>query len=78
MSRTLRKIAIEALGLPEDDRLALATELIDSVEGPEDPDWSRAWAAELRRRSDAADRRAVRGEPWSKVRARLLRSVAAR
>jgi hypothetical protein len=29
-----------ALQLPADDRLALATEILDSVEGPEDPKWA--------------------------------------
>ena len=38
------------LQLPADDRLALATELLESVEGPEDPEWAQAWAAELDRR----------------------------
>jgi len=28
-----------ALQLPADDRLALATEILDSVEGPGDPKW---------------------------------------
>jgi hypothetical protein len=31
-----------ALILPPSDRLALATELLDSVEGPVDPEWAAA------------------------------------
>jgi putative addiction module component (TIGR02574 family) len=58
------------------DRLRLAAELIDSVEGPEDPDWTAAWSAEVERRSADADARAARGEPrgtpWEDVRARVL------
>jgi hypothetical protein len=50
--------------------------LIDSVEGPEDPDWTAAWSAEVERRSADADARAARGEPrgtpWEDVRARVL------
>ena len=63
MGRTLRKIADDALALPEQDRLALAAELIDSVEGPEDAEWSEAWSAELDRRVAEAERTGDRGRP---------------
>jgi putative addiction module component (TIGR02574 family) len=66
----------DALALDPVDRLRLASELIDSVEGPSDAEWTDAWAAELRRRSTGADDREARGLPrgseWSDVRARLL------
>lgn len=78
MSRTLRKIADDALALPEQDRLALATELIDSVEGPEDPEWAAAWSTELDRRVAAADQTGDRGRPWDQVRAELLERLARR
>ncbi|HWZ93117.1 MAG TPA: addiction module protein [Polyangiaceae bacterium] len=41
-----------ALELPVDDRLALVTELLESVEGPEDPERAGAWAAELDRKPE--------------------------
>lgn len=76
MSSTFHSVAIEALNLDEADRLRLAAELIDSVEGPEDPEWSAAWSAELDRRSAEADARTARGEPrglpWEEVRQRAL------
>ena len=50
-----------ALQLPDDDRLALATELLDSVEGPQDPEWAEAWAAELDRRVLELDEGRVQG-----------------
>jgi putative addiction module component (TIGR02574 family) len=69
-------VANDALGLDPVDRLRLASELIDSVEGPPDPEWAAAWTSELERRSAAADDREARGVPrgseWSEVRARLL------
>ena len=46
MSQTARELAARALDLPEEERLALATEWIDSVEGPADPEWERAWLDE--------------------------------
>ena len=78
MSRTLRKVAKDALALPEEDRLALATELIDSVEGPEDAEWAAAWSAELDRRVAEADRTGDRGRPWDQVRTELLERLARR
>jgi len=73
MSQTARDLATRALDLPEEERLALATELIDSVEGPADPEWERAWLEELaRRRAHGAEN----AKPWSEVRARILRKLS--
>jgi putative addiction module component (TIGR02574 family) len=68
MSQAARDLANQALDLPEEDRLALAAELIDRVEGPADPEWEAAWLAELERRR-ASKQDAV---PWGDVRARTL------
>jgi putative addiction module component (TIGR02574 family) len=46
----------EALRLSAAERLSLASELINSVEGDDDPTWEQAWLAELDRRMDEADR----------------------
>jgi hypothetical protein len=76
MARPLQTLTSEALALDAADRLRLATELIDSVEGPADPTWAGRWATELRRRSAAADDRelhgAARGADWTEVKERLL------
>jgi putative addiction module component (TIGR02574 family) len=60
-----------ALQLPADDRLALASELLESVEGPEDPAWADAWAAELDRRVRELDQGRVQGVPWTEVKAKM-------
>jgi putative addiction module component (TIGR02574 family) len=60
-----------ALQLPPDDRLALASELLESVEGPEDPAWADAWAAELDRRVRELDEGRVQGVPWTEVKAKM-------
>lgn len=74
--RRFSSVANDALSLDPADRLRLASELIDSVEGPPEPEWAVAWTGELQRRSAAADDREARGLPrgseWSNVRARLL------
>lgn len=82
MSLPFHVVTTEAMQLEPADRLRLAAELIDSVEGVEDPGWADAWSAELERRSAAADAREARGEArgveWSEVRSRLLRELASR
>jgi putative addiction module component (TIGR02574 family) len=64
-----------ALELPPGDRLTLATELLKSVEGAEDQDWTDAWVRELDRRTAAVDRGDEPLESWetveTNIRARL-------
>jgi hypothetical protein len=72
MSQAARDLVARALDLPEEDRLALASELIDSVEGAADPEWERAWLEELARRKARGTEDA---KPWSEVRARILRRL---
>ena len=72
MTDAAKKLLEAASALPEDERLALASELIASVDGPPDANWESAWLAELDRRVEAA---CDKGEPapeWSEVRARVL------
>ena len=59
----------QALQLPADERLALAAELLDSVEGREDPAWAAAWAAELDRRVNALDSGTAKTIRWGQVKA---------
>ncbi|MCB9673419.1 MAG: addiction module protein [Alphaproteobacteria bacterium] len=61
MGQTLRRITNDALALPEDERLALAAEFLDSVEGPDHQEWSEVWSTELDRRVPEADRTGDRG-----------------
>lgn len=74
MSSTFHAVAIEALNLDEADRLRLAAELIDSVEGPADPAWDDAWLSEIQARRQRGTADAV---PWSEARARVLRRLSA-
>lgn len=68
MARSVRTIASEALELPEEERLALAAELIESVEGS-DPEWETEWLREL----DAREAQGVaQARPWTEVRSRIL------
>jgi hypothetical protein len=82
MAASLHTLTAEALALDPADRLRLASELIDSVEGPTDPEWRAQWTAEVQGRTAAADARAARGEPrgrvWSEVKKRLLDELEGR
>ena len=71
MGRAPRKLALD-----ERDRLALAADLIECVEGPADGAWAGAWSAELDRRVAEADLSRDRGRPWDEVRAELLSRLA--
>ena len=72
MSEPARKNFLEALSLSPQERLELAVELIDSVEGPADPQWEDAWKAELDARVRAAEGRADRGASWTEARKRIV------
>ena len=67
-----------ALALPPDERLALASELLASVEQPWTDEWERAWAAELDRRAEDLESGRVKGIPWDEVRQRLRASLERR
>lgn len=72
MSLPLHAVTTMALALDPADRLRLAAELVDSVEEPEDKEWSAAWLAEVRARRERGTADAV---PWSEARAGILRRL---
>ena len=78
MSSPLHVLTSEALALDQADRLRLAAELIESVEGPEDTGWAAVWASELDRRLAVAESAGNHGRSWDEVRADLLADLAAR
>lgn len=67
-----------ALELPTKERLGLATELLNSVEGPEDGEWSAAWLEELDRRMKDVESGAVACEDWHTVKAQILEEIRSR
>jgi putative addiction module component (TIGR02574 family) len=78
MSAAARKLLKDALALPEDERVEVASEIIASLDGPADADWNEAWIAELDRRMDAAKAQGQRGADWADVRARILQRLGPR
>ena len=69
------EILADALRLPAEERLALASELLDSVEGATDAEWDAAWLAELDRRAHDAVRDPTSVEDWATVRDRILNEL---
>ena len=73
MATELRQLFLDALELPDSERATLAGLLIESLEGPGDPDVESAWAAEAERRWREIESGKVKTIPWEEVREKLLR-----
>jgi putative addiction module component (TIGR02574 family) len=80
MSRR-RDVFAEAMALPLAERARLANELIHSLDEDEAEDpvaVAEAWDEEIARRVADFESGRVKGEPWSKVEARIRRQLRAR
>jgi putative addiction module component (TIGR02574 family) len=65
----------QALNLPEEDRVAIAARLLESIEDSEQEDVDAAWAEEIDRRCEALDRGEAVTSDWNEFRARIERDV---
>ena len=63
MTHDESRLLSEALKLPPEARAALAGSLLDSLEGPMDPEAESAWEAEVAMRVREMDSGAVTGIP---------------
>ena len=61
----------EVLGLPADERSALAVVLLDSLETADEATVSELWRAEAGRRRTELRAGRVQAAPWTEVRKRL-------
>jgi putative addiction module component (TIGR02574 family) len=73
MSPKATEVLEQALSLDEADRATVAGALIESLEGPADPDAEEAWSAVIERRVAELAAGTVKTVPWSEVRERLFR-----
>jgi len=71
MGMDSKQLLAEALRLPEEERAALAGELIQSLETEVDPDAEAAWASEIRARLKRVEAGTVETIPWSEARRRI-------
>ncbi len=66
-----KQLLVEALRLTDEERAALAGELIDSLDSEVDPDAEAAWAAEIRTRVNDLEAGRATTIPWSEARRRI-------
>jgi putative addiction module component (TIGR02574 family) len=75
MSDMLTELKKQASGLSDAERAELALSLIESLDGPADPDVEEAWRLEIERRIGQIDRGEVQLIPGDEVFARLRRRL---
>ena len=75
MSDMLTELKKQASGLSDAERAELALSLIESLDGPADPDVEGAWRLEIERRIGQIDRGEVQLIPGDEVFARLRRRL---
>lgn len=75
MSDTLAELKQKASQLTEGERAELALSLIESLDGPGDPDVQEAWRVEIERRIGQIDRGEVQLIPGDEVFAKLRRRL---
>ena len=66
-----KQLLVEALRLSEEERAALAGELLESLDTEVDPDAEAAWAAEIRARLTEIESGRAKTVPWSEARRRI-------
>lgn len=71
MNARVDQLLSDALGLPAEERSAIAVALLDSLEGSEEAAISEAWRKELRLRRQALRDGVLKPVPWTDARARL-------
>lgn len=75
MSSVLSDLKKKAFQLSEQERAELALSLIESLDGPPDPDVDRAWRKEIERRVGQVQRGEVQLIPAEEVFARVRRRL---
>jgi putative addiction module component (TIGR02574 family) len=75
MASTLSDLKKEAAQLPEHERAELALSLIESLDGPADPDVEEAWAQEIERRVRQFEKGEAELIPAEEVFARIRRRL---
>jgi putative addiction module component (TIGR02574 family) len=67
-----RDVLAAALELPEDDRVALVGELLESVEGPPEARDDAEWDHETARRVKSLDAGTAKTMSWAEARKRIV------
>jgi putative addiction module component (TIGR02574 family) len=75
MTERSQKLLSEAMSLPEEERVELASELLATLDGPTDADAETQWAQEIARRLEEYEKDPARAESWEVVKARIRHKV---
>ncbi len=75
MASVLTELKEKASQLSETERAELALSLIESLDGPADPDVEEAWRLEIEQRIDQIERGEIQLIPGDEVFARLRRRL---
>jgi putative addiction module component (TIGR02574 family) len=75
MSSVLSDLKMKASQLSEQERAELALSLIESLDGPSDPDVEQAWRKEIEQRVGQVERGEVQLIPGEEVFARVRRRL---
>ena len=67
MSKAIDELVREALRLPRQQRLALASFLLELEDASDDPNVDAAWEEEIRARIEAVDQGTAVGIPYEEV-----------
>lgn len=73
--RDTETLLAEVLELPETARAELAARILESLDGPPDPDVDEAWALEIARRGAAIDSGEAVTSDWEVLRRRIERDI---
>jgi putative addiction module component (TIGR02574 family) len=71
-----RQLLVEALRLSDEERAALAGELIQSLDRDVDEGAEAAWSAEIRARLDRVDAGTAKTVSWAEARRRIHAAAA--
>jgi hypothetical protein len=78
-STTLAKrVLTDAMALSEDERLNVATELLASLEGPDDGTDDAVWLAKVRSRAERVERGESQSVTWDEAKRQVLERLQAR
>jgi putative addiction module component (TIGR02574 family) len=76
MTKAARDVLSAAMTLSESERADVAAQLLDTLDSAADPDYARAWEAELLNRIREIDEGSAELIPWEDARRMIRRGSA--
>jgi hypothetical protein len=73
-----KRVLTDALTLSEDERLDVATELLASLEGPDDGRDDAVWLADVRSRAERVERGESQSVTWDEAKRQVLERLQPR